>query len=359
MLAQDRNPGTSTERKHRCSDVFCRIKAQFEEQSRVIFIREGSEGLVGTLRVVAQTRNLVAGLRPHRHQLAAPGMEDLLGVTPEAQFALVVGFPNEVIGQPRIAHGRGHPGPIFTANLNHGTQFFSKQTRKQFVAHPALDGVRLFLQTVHIIHVGVVAHRIEQHRQPTLRCKGHLAQSGKQTAVAAIVIRQQQPLGAQLLNDFEETLQHRRIHIGRMLTDRTIHLRESGATQPVTAAPEVDQQQLGLDAFRKLQLRREGCTDIGHRSKRRHHQRQGRDHLAFAAPLLPAGPHRKRVLAHRNRQPGLLTKRRHGGDGIKQPGVLTAMASGCHPVGRQLHILDRAHRSRGEVGDRFPNCHPP
>ena len=169
------------------------------------------------------------------------------------------------------------------------------------------------------------------------------------------MVGQQLTLRHQRLNRVVEAFQLRHVtHVGWLIAELAVNLRQRGSTQRVVAFAQVNQQQ-GVVFGRKL--RRNGVTHVFHAGKRGDHQRQRRGHLALFVAFLPAGFHRHGVFAHRNGQAKgrtqLLAHRFHG---FIQASIF-ARVTGCgHPVGGELDTFDIANLRRGNVGQRFTHC---
>ena len=115
------------------------------------------------------------------------------------------------------------------------------------------------------------------------------------------MIRQQFFIPHQGLHGVKECAQRLRItQIRAFLSQLTIHLRQRGCAEGITAFPQIHQQQ----TVRHItpQLRRDGPAHIIHTGKCRDHQRQRRCHLALFALLVPAGFHRHGIFTDRDRQ---------------------------------------------------------
>ncbi len=193
--------------------------------------------------------------------------------------------------------------------------------------------------------------------QPHVACERHLNQRHKQSTIAAVVIRQQLPFSIQRLHRLEERRQHRRLrHIGSLITNLPIHLRQARSPQPRLATSKIDQHQR---ICTRLQLRRKRPTHIRHRSKARNDQRQRRHHTLRSFAIAPLHPHRHRIFANRYRHPKRWAKlhpnRLHS---FKQLLILVSFASRSHPVRRKLDVRKLLNRGTGHVGNHFPNRHP-
>ena len=115
------------------------------------------------------------------------------------------------------------------------------------------------------------------------------------------------------------------------------------STSNSTVAPR-SVRSCGVQVLRTSRDRRERGND----------QRHGRDHRLARGALAPHCLHRQRILADRNRDAERRTKL--FADGVHrgiQRGVFARLAAGRHPVGRQLHVRQRADVGRENVGERF------
>ena len=111
---------------------------------------------------------------------------------------------------------------------------------------------------------------------------------------------------------------------------------------------------------RQAQERRQRLARIADRRERRHDERHRRRDRALDAVLVPRRAHRHRVLADRNRHAELDARfDRDGAHRVVERRVLAGMTRRRHPVGRELHVRDRADVGGGDVGDRFGNRHAP
>ena len=173
----------------------------------------------------------------------------------------------------------------------------------------------------------------------------------------------QQAVAAGIADQFKERTQALGIiHIryrttkGRQRRIIGVDLGQDRPAQPLLARAQADQPQVAVDIT--LQQRRQLGTRIGHRREGRDHQRDRADRLLRLAIGLPLRLHRQRVLADRD---GDIQRRAqfhaHCLDRLIQPGVLARVATGGHPVGRQLDRVQRIHRRGAQVGDRLAHRH--
>ena len=232
--------------------VFPDVEGQGQGQARITHIGERVEFLLGTLRIVTQLRNAIARLGPGLQQFDPTRPENQLGITAQADLVLGIGFANEVIGQRSGTQLLGDARTVLTTNLDHRSQLLGKQAGKQMVIETTLERVGLLLQPVYVIHVGVVADRVEHQRQTAACCESHLAHRGEQATVGTIVVGQQHVVATQLLDGLEESLQLQRVDVGCVLADRVVGLREHRAAEAIPALAQIDQQQFGVDALRQL-----------------------------------------------------------------------------------------------------------
>ena len=208
--------------------------------------------MLGTLRIVTQLCNAIARLGPGLQQLDATRPKNQLGITAQADLVLRIGFANEMIGQRCGTQLLGDTRTVLTADLDHRSQFLGKQAGKQMITETALEHVGLLFQPIDVIHVGVVANRVEHQRQSALCCESHLAHGGEQAAVGTIVVSQQHVVTTQLLDSLKKGFQLQRIDVRCMLADRVVGLREHRAAEAILALAQIDQQQFGFDTLRQL-----------------------------------------------------------------------------------------------------------
>ena len=152
-----------------------------------------------------------------------------------------------------------------------------------------------------------------------------------------------------------------RVDVGRLVAELAVNLREDRSTEPIAAAAEIDQQQLGIARIAN-QERRQGATCVGDARKCRHDQRHRPDHLSLAAGdiiVAPRGAHRQRVLSDRNRDPErgaqLDCDALHR---VEQRRIFARITGRGHPVGRELDVGELRDRCRCNVGQCFTDGHP-
>ncbi len=115
---------------------------------------------------------------------------------------------------------------------------------------------------------------------------------------------------------------------------------------------EVEQQQLAVRI--EIQQRRHVAAHIGHCREGGDDQRQRRGHRLRLAAGLPRRPHRQRILAHRNGDAERGAQvHAHGLHGGIEAGVLSRVAGGGHPVGRQDRLGGIADAGSREISQRL------
>ena len=130
--------------------------------------------------------------------------------------------------------------------------------------------------------------------------EGHFRQRNQQTAVRTVMVGQQLTRSDQRLNRIVEAFQLLNVtHVGRLIAQLTVNLRQRRSAQRIVTKTEVNQQQ-GVVFSR--QLRGNGVAHIFYAGKGGNHQRQWRGHFTLLVTFLPAGFHRHRVFAHWNGQ---------------------------------------------------------
>lgn len=254
LLAQDRHLGPRTGRHERRGHVFGRVEHQLRTQSRRLEVARLRALLVGGFRVVTQ---FLHGVR-HRPPGVEQGFPTPLGQYPtlpahaDARRAGGACDALRALGQRMPLDQISKRGAVLAGDLHHRTQFFVEQAAERIIA-PGIEG----------------------DVQALPRGERHLAQRRKRTAIAAVVIRQQQATLARRANQFKEAAQPLRIvQIRHLAAERRqcrsvgIHLRQHRTAQTLLAATQPDQPQLALfvAAQQRRQLRahiadRRECTD--------------------------------------------------------------------------------------------------
>ena len=189
--------------------------------------------------------------------------------------------------------------------------------------------------------------------------EGHFHERREHAAIGAVVIGQHQVLRAQLRERGRELREQRgRREIRGLTAQLAEHLRERRGAEPVRALAEIDEQQHGRAEI-GAQLRRPGLAHVAHGRERGNDQRYGRDHGLALRGFAPHRLHRQGILADGNgdaqRRTQLFAHRAHRG---VQRGVLAGLAAGRHPVGRELHVRQRADVGRENVGERLADREP-
>ena len=331
LLAQHRHFRTRTGRNVRRGDVFVDVEGELHVQAWILIIGLRVVLLIGTFRVITQALHLPGGFRPPHAQRGAAFAEHGVTVSFNDEAVALNGFTQIVhaVSQAMLRQNRFNRIAIRRTHLNHGAQLFVKQRSQT-----------------------VFAKRRNVRFHATVAGEGHLCQGHQQAAVGTVVVGQQLTLRHQRLNRVVEAFQLGHVtHVGWLVAELAVNLRQRGSTQRVVTFTQVNQQQ-GVVFGRKL--RRNGVTHVFHAGKRGDDQRQRRGHLALLAAFLPAGFHRHGVFAHRNGQAEgrtqLLAHRLHG---FIQARVFARVAGSGHPVGGKLNTFDIANLRRGDVGQRF------
>ena len=329
-------------------------------QARVGHIEQGVEFFLRAGRVVAQTGDLVAGFRPDALQFGTRLAKGHFGVTPDADFVMLIERADEVgdAAQARFTQNRHDLLALLAADLHDSSEFFVEQGRQNAVEQTAIDHIRLALHAVDVVHQRVVAQPVEVQGDADVAREGHFADRGEQATVGAVVVGQQQVFRSQFPDGVEKSPQAFHFGIRHFIACRAMDLRQRGAAEAVLPCAQVDQKQLGFCFRQRLELRREGAASVGAGREGRHDERERRDDLFFLPVCLPARFHRKRILAHRDGQVELTAKiEGHGLYGVKQGRIFSRVPGGCHPVGRELDVSQRADIRRRQIGDRLAHGH--
>jgi hypothetical protein len=127
-------------------------------------------------------------------------------------------------------------------------------------------------------------------READSRGNRHLEQRHEQSAVGAIVVREEQARLAQLALRREPLRKLAGlVEVRRSAAIAAEGLRQAGAAEALPAAGEIDQEEHGVPVAREL--RRERLPDVARGRERGHDQRHRRRHRAFLTCLLPDGTH--------------------------------------------------------------------
>ena len=138
---------------------------------------------------------------------------------------------------------------------------------------------------------------------------------------------------------------------------RPVDLRQGRSAEPVAAFAQIDEQQRRFAQVR-AELRRQGASDIAHRSEGRHDQGEGGRHASLFVVLFPYGSQRHRVLAdgHCDAERGA-ELHPDGGHRVVETRVLARVAGRGHPIAGEADLLDTDEVRRGDVRDRLSHRH--
>ena len=126
----------------------------------------------------------------------------------------------------------------------------------------------------------------------------------------------------------------------------------SHAVLPLT---QINQHQGGV--VRCIELWGERAAHVLQRGKTAHDQRNRRSDFLLHIAILPLGAHGEGIFPHRNTD--AQSRAQLHADGLDrgiQRSIFTGLATGSHPVGRQLHArqLDGGGQ---QIGNGFGHCH--
>ena len=288
LLAQYRDLRLGARDKARGSQ-FVGGESQLRRQTRIAGVLQTIEFFLGTIRIVAQARDVIPGLGPGAVQFDALCREGKPCIAPDAYFVIVVGLADEMghaaeIGGAQHVH---HLHALVSADLQHRTQFLAEEHGEQAIEQPAIEEFGSAFQPVDVVHQRVVAQGVDIERNAAMRRERHLADGGEQAAVRTIVIREDQAGFVEPLDCRKETTKHVGIRIRRRTGgERRKHLGQRGAAQAILACAQIDQQQFGLACVTN-QLRGEAPTHVGAGRESGDDQGQRRDHLLGLAVLAP------------------------------------------------------------------------
>ena len=145
-----------------------------------------------------------------------------------------------------------------------------------------MRSVATWMDSAGVASKRIIAPAVEREIKAKMAGEGHLAQRGEGTAVAAVVVREQQLVLARLVDEGDEILEPLRVvKVGGSATEGVEALREDRAAQALLAGTQADQPQLGIDAA--LQVGRELRAHVGHAGEGGDDQRYRRDRLLRAA----------------------------------------------------------------------------
>ena len=224
-------------------------------------------------------------------------------------------------------------------DLNHHAQFFGKQClqRQLLAPHANLACPVLAVADFHPAVSDAVTfdqQHVDVQRHANIASEGHLADAGKQSAVAAVVVGHDLVFSPQCIDGVDQIDQVLRvIQIGYVTVFAIERLCQDAAAHAVLALAQINQDQRRVWLV-PIELRSECAAHIGQSDKGADDQRhRGRDFFTLVVAR-PRGAHRQRIFADRNRY----AKRRaqlhtYSFDSFKQRGVLARLATSSHPVG--------------------------
>ncbi len=168
------------------------------------------------------------------------------------------------------------------------------------------------------------------------------------------MIGQQHALRVQPLDGREKSGElPRRFHVRRLRSKLTIRLSQRAAAEPISARPEIDEQETRVGCV--LELGRERTARVRDGRESGDDERQRRRHF----PVVPACAHGKAVLADRNGNAERGTQLHAHRLNCFEERLLLGVRARCgHPVGRQHHPAEIVDRRRAEVRQRFAHRHP-
>ena len=133
-------------------------------------------------------------------------------------------------------------GQLGAADLNYGTEFLGEKLRENRVRAGRE-------RSIHSIRM--IRFLREFQVDPGVTGERHFDHGCKQTAVGSIMIRQDFPIAAELLNHVPEILQIvGPVDVRRLGADLGNHLTENGSAEAILAAAKIDEEQDGVaDGF--------------------------------------------------------------------------------------------------------------
>ncbi|CCK08088.1 conserved hypothetical protein [Cronobacter sakazakii 696] len=220
LLAQYRDFRARAGGDKRCGDIFFDIERQLHVKARIAVVGFRLMFLIRAFRVIAQALHLPGGFRPPHAKLgAAFAVHHLVARRQREAIArdrlaeIVRAFAKTVIFQYALyllALGGG--------NLNHRAQLFIKQCRQR-----------------------VVAESGDIRFNAAVTRKRHLRERHQQAAVGTVVVGQQFTLRHQRLDGVVEAFQLTGVaHVGRLVAELAINLRQRRRAQRVLAVAEID-----------------------------------------------------------------------------------------------------------------------
>ena len=156
-----------------------------------------------------------------------------------------------------------------------------------------------------------------------------------QQAAVGIVIGEDFSFAAQLLDRSKNSLSAPGLRRRGFPTGCDEHLRENGTAEPVLAAAEVDEDEMGV---RIVEGGRQGAADVGDGGEGGDDERKRSDDAFLVGAVAPARAHAHRVLADGNRDAERGTE--FHADGVDGGEEFRAVpgAGGGHPVGGELDV---------------------
>ncbi|OIQ65266.1 hypothetical protein GALL_531770 [mine drainage metagenome] len=214
---------------------------------------------IGAGRVVTAATYLPARCVPHLVQVSQFGAENGSGIAPDLDFTDTglnfgchrAGFAHHmaVLAQSVLAQDVHDRCSLRRGHLQHHPWLFTKQRLERQLVTPAADlaGPVLTVTDIHATVRNAVTFS-DQHVHiqchPDMAGKSHLAHGGKQSAVAAIVVRQDEAASAQGVDGLDQIDQVLRVvQIGHLVTQLAQGLRQNAGTHAVLATPQVNQDQ--------------------------------------------------------------------------------------------------------------------
>ena len=371
LLSQNGHPGARRIHKWR-SHILQDAVWQVHMQTWVCW--GTGQGVLGicAFGVVALLADAPTYAVPDLMQIGQRSTEHLFGIAPDTDlpFALVdggrqrAGFAHKVaVARETVRAQDLHDlVAIAGANLQDHAQLFVEQGfQGQFFA--ACADLRCPVFAVAVFRAAVVDaiafgdQQIHIQRHADLRGKGHFTDCRDQAAIAAVMVGQQLSFLAQLVHGLVQAhevlwvvqIRHR---LARLCQD----LPQDAAPHAVLAMPQVNQHQGGVVVL-GVELRRQGATHIRQRGEGADDQADGGSHFVVLPLGGPLGSHRQAVFAHRNgNAQGRAELQAHRTNGVVQGGILTGLATGGHPVGREFDARELDWR-RQQIGQGFSDRH--
>ena len=251
LLTQYGHFWTRTGGDVRRGNIFVDIKRQFNVEAWIGIVSFSVMFLIGTLRVIAQTLHLPGGFRPPHTKLCAAFAEHILTIGAQSETITRYRLTKIVhaIRQPVSSQSRFYRFTLSSANLDNRAQLFVKQRRQTIVAQSA-----------------------DINLNTAVPGEGHFSQRHQQPTVGTVMVGQQLTRSNQRLNRVVEAFQLLNVtHIGRLIAQLTVNLRQCRSPQRIITETEVNQQQ-GIVFGREL--RGNSVAHVFHAGKGGDHQRQ-------------------------------------------------------------------------------------